>query len=466
MGSDRPGRPGCWSRSATSPASRTEPTSRPGPAPHRSTHPPGTTSATGSPAPATGRSTGSCTSWPPSSCATPGSAATTTTAREPPGRPRWKRCAASNADSPTSCSGPCSTTPPPTPPARRRAREGTGERLSHPARPAHIPTPTLRISHFPDPSQTSLERSCPPRLDTEGSHDRASRLAARERFTVRVGARGQSSTDLECLSDHPMPLCLERLVADEVGPDGGADRFPQKGALPGRGLARITAVAGPERLFQVRSTLPLLAGQPGQVGRRRPPIGSAEVDDADPALVDQPVAWLPVTMGRHELRRFVVVPGDRVPEPGLGDGVDAVITVQPRDRAGIHAGLVVLRHRALLGVKGRKELTGLAIGIGVLRSGVVLHEGARQVAGGQNVLVPVRLQQPRAAAGIPPGRRPLLMRSDLPPDVMVPRAGSLDDRLALGIPHVQDDGVDQPPAEVGHDLHVGEPTTHHVFLRG
>src|SRR5665648_632679 len=186
MGSDRPGRPGCWSRSATSPASRTEPTSRPGPAPHRSTHPPGTTSATGSPAPATGRSTGSCTSWPPSSCATPGSAATTTTAREPPGRPRWKRCAASNADSPTSCSGPCSTTPPPTPPARRRAREGTGERLSHPARPAHIPTPTLRISHFPDPPPTSLERSCPPRLDTEGSHVRTLRSVSQEDVVLRA----------------------------------------------------------------------------------------------------------------------------------------------------------------------------------------------------------------------------------------------------------------------------------------
>src|SRR5450830_750785 len=63
--------------------------------------------------------------------------------------------------------------PSPTPPTRGRAREDTGERLSHPARPAHIPTPALRISHFPDPSPTTLEQPSPPRLDTEGSHHRA-----------------------------------------------------------------------------------------------------------------------------------------------------------------------------------------------------------------------------------------------------------------------------------------------------
>ena len=55
---------------------------------------------------------------------------------------------------------------------QRRAREDTGERLQSPARPARIPTPALRTSHFPDPPTPSLRRP-PPRLDTEGSHDRA-----------------------------------------------------------------------------------------------------------------------------------------------------------------------------------------------------------------------------------------------------------------------------------------------------
>jgi transposase len=39
--------------------------------------------------------------------------ATTTTARRQPARPRWRPCAASSADSPTSSTGPWSTTPPP-----------------------------------------------------------------------------------------------------------------------------------------------------------------------------------------------------------------------------------------------------------------------------------------------------------------------------------------------------------------
>jgi len=56
-----PAPPASWSRSATSPASRTRTTSDPGPAPPRSTPPPATTSATGSPAAGTDRSTGSCT---------------------------------------------------------------------------------------------------------------------------------------------------------------------------------------------------------------------------------------------------------------------------------------------------------------------------------------------------------------------------------------------------------------------
>ena len=57
-----------------------------------STHPPATRSATGSPARATDRSTECCTSWPPSSYATPPRAAPTSTERKPPARHRWKRC--------------------------------------------------------------------------------------------------------------------------------------------------------------------------------------------------------------------------------------------------------------------------------------------------------------------------------------------------------------------------------------
>ena len=70
----------------------TRTTSRPGTAPHPSTPPPATRSGTGCRGRETVRSTGSCTSWPPSSCATPPRAGPTTTAESPTARPRWKRC--------------------------------------------------------------------------------------------------------------------------------------------------------------------------------------------------------------------------------------------------------------------------------------------------------------------------------------------------------------------------------------
>ena len=46
---------------------------------------------------------------------------------------------------------PCSTTPSAPRATTGRAREDNGETTLTPARPAHIPTPALRTSHFPDP---------------------------------------------------------------------------------------------------------------------------------------------------------------------------------------------------------------------------------------------------------------------------------------------------------------------------
>jgi len=83
---------------------RTRPTSHPGTARPPSTPPQATTSATDSHDEGTDRSTGSCTPWPAFNFATKPPAATTTTARKPTAKLRWKPCAASSADSPTSCS--------------------------------------------------------------------------------------------------------------------------------------------------------------------------------------------------------------------------------------------------------------------------------------------------------------------------------------------------------------------------
>ena len=93
-----------------------------------------------------------------------------TTARSPPGSPPTKPCAPSSDASPTSFTAPCSTTWSRT---RRRAREDTGVRHFNPARPAHIPAPALRTSHFPDPPRPSLRPHSTRRLDTEGRQIRA-----------------------------------------------------------------------------------------------------------------------------------------------------------------------------------------------------------------------------------------------------------------------------------------------------
>jgi hypothetical protein len=83
-----------------------------------------------SPAPATGGSTAHCTSWPSCSCATAPKAGPTSMPRRPSARPRWKPCAPSNADSPTSSTHACSPTKTD---AKRQAREGTRGRLCNPA---------------------------------------------------------------------------------------------------------------------------------------------------------------------------------------------------------------------------------------------------------------------------------------------------------------------------------------------
>ncbi|MFB8277928.1 transposase [Nocardia colli] len=82
-------------------------------------------------------------------------------ARKAGGKPRWKPCAHSNTDSPTSSTHACSQA---NSDVKWRAREGNRERLLTPARPAPTRTPILRTSHNPDPP-TRLTPPPHPRLD-------------------------------------------------------------------------------------------------------------------------------------------------------------------------------------------------------------------------------------------------------------------------------------------------------------
>ena len=181
-------RPGCWSRSVTSPGSRTRPTSRPGTAPHPSTPPPATRSDTGSPAEGTGRSTGSCTSWPASRSATP---AGPRLLRAQEGRRQSTHGGHALRQTPTLRHRLPADAQRHRSSTRRRAREGNRDTTLTPARPAHIPTPALRTSHFPDPSAPSLEHRYRRRLDTEGSQIRRSVAGPRAAVRLfRLRARG------------------------------------------------------------------------------------------------------------------------------------------------------------------------------------------------------------------------------------------------------------------------------------
>ena len=130
------------------------PTSRPGTAPRRSTPPPATRSGTGCRAQGTGRSTGSCTPWPASSSATPPRAATyydrkKADGKAPDGSHALRQTPAVRHRLPDHAQ----RRDPHHQARRGRAREDNGATTLTPARPAHIPTPALRTSHFPDPPQ-------------------------------------------------------------------------------------------------------------------------------------------------------------------------------------------------------------------------------------------------------------------------------------------------------------------------
>ena len=143
-----PAQPGCWSRSVTSPGSPTGATSRPGTAPHPSTPPPATTSATAYPA-AGNRQINRVLHI----------MATVQLRNPTEGRAYYDRKNAAGKTSMESMR--C---------LKRRlsdivyrtmvndlaATQATGPGGHRgtsltPARPAHIPTPALRTSHFPDP---------------------------------------------------------------------------------------------------------------------------------------------------------------------------------------------------------------------------------------------------------------------------------------------------------------------------
>jgi hypothetical protein len=135
-------------------------------------------------------------------------------------------------------------------------------------------------------------------------------------------------------------LYPEPLGPDLVGPARRADRVTDALPQPGIGFARILAVAGQERLLSARMPDEFLDRQTPEVLGGRTQVCPSEVDDSKCALVDEPVAGLPVAVCRHGSD------GDQRPGPDhgaerIGDvRIDPMRTVEPRQRFGVHARLI------------------------------------------------------------------------------------------------------------------------------
>ena len=207
---------------------------------------------------------------------------------------------------------------------------------------------------------------------------------------------------------HPVPLVFKAFIADLVCPHGRADRLTQERPLPCAGLPRVSAVAHEEGGLEGRPSLPFLAGESGQVGQGRAQRRSAEVDDVDlPLIVEQPVAWLPVAVGRHEHRRWVIVVGDDPPQLTFGVGIDPVFRIEPADRPSIHVGLVVRADGRGLLVKGGQQFTGLTVDLRVVRRRRPVDQGTGKIAEGDEILLVVGVQETIDAAS--PSTEPRLL---------------------------------------------------------
>ena len=77
-------------------------------------------------------------------------------------------------------------------------------------------------------------------------------------------------------------------------------RFTHQCPPPFLRLARVAAVPLDECRLELVVAVEVLARETDEVLGRWSEVGTPEVDDPDDAVVDQPVAWLPVAVCRHD----------------------------------------------------------------------------------------------------------------------------------------------------------------------
>lgn len=289
-------------------------------------------------------------------------------------------------------------------------------------------------------------------------------LARLARRGADIGLRLPDQSVAQHVRDHPVSLCLEVLVAHLVCPDSGADRLPDPLAPPGLGIARVRPVPRQECLLEPRIPAEVLGGKPGQVRQGRPQLGPAEVDHADHAIVDQPVARLPVPVGRDENDR-VGGPGFHGPtEDSFGLDSDAVRAVQPLEALPVGALLVAGVALPRLIVQQGQQTARLFEGVRLGRGHGVEHQVSRLPVGHQQVRRAVVAEHGRGSARRGQRLQPVQVCVDLPCDVVVGRTACLDSEAVTFVLNLQYRTLDQAPTVVAHQTTAGEPPVHQLPL--
>jgi hypothetical protein len=252
-------------------------------------------------------------------------------------------------------------------------------------------------------------------------------------------------------------LRLEWRIAHRVRPHRGADGLAQRLDGPTARLPGVGAVAGQERGLQFRMRVPLLHGQPAQVGGGGSERETAEVDDAQLAVLAEPVPRLPVPVRGHHRDRVRAMLGEPSAGRPLGGRIDQVPRVEPPQRARRGAGLVVLVPAAPVAVQQPKRGAGLLVDVrGVLCRGALdQHPGL--VFQDHDARLPAPMQQ---FPGQPGGDQPAgvsTVRDELASDVVVRSPGTLDDDLAASRPDVQHLGVELAPRQIRQQHRRPEP---------
>ena len=243
---------------------------------------------------------------------------------------------------------------------------------------------------------------------------------------------------------------------------------------PGRWVSRVWAVALEEGGLESPVPQEVLGGQAGQVGLRRARRSPTEVDGphhpgaALPVpggmVVDEPVAGLPVTVGRHEPGRRGRPRLDLGPELPGDIRVDAVRFGQPRQDRGVLACFVTFVDGARLVVQQSQQAPGLSIGVRIVSRGVAFDESAREEFGGQDLVFRRGIPQHGGQPTRSPRPQPLSVRAQLADQVPVVRRCCFDDETLTCATDLQHSRRDQAPTVVVLDDGPREPRSDPVTL--